>query len=67
MRSRIVVASACLLVLLMGVEARGAEPVELSKLFPQEAELFVEGDGLSRLVLPPEILAATMRGIMEGK
>ena len=34
------------------------EPVELRRLFPQEAELFTDRDGLSRLVLPSEIIAA---------
>ncbi len=35
-----------------------AEPAELRRLFPQEAELLAASLGLSRLVLPPEILAA---------
>jgi hypothetical protein len=36
----------------------GAEPAELRRLFPQEAEVVAGGGGLSRLVLPPEVLAA---------
>jgi hypothetical protein len=36
----------------------GAEPVELRKLFPNEAEVLVEEDGLARLVLPTEILTS---------
>ncbi|HEV8700687.1 MAG TPA: hypothetical protein VGV60_05390 [Candidatus Polarisedimenticolia bacterium] len=40
--------------------ARGeaSQPVELRRLFPQEAEVLAAGDGLSRLVLPPGILTA---------
>lgn len=58
MRGRGIATFVCLLALLAGAKARGAEPAELRALFPQEARVFVEGDGLSRLVLPPEILAA---------
>ena len=58
MRRSVIVASLCGLVLFAGLAAQGAEPAELRKLFPQEAAVFVEGDGLSRLVLTPEILAA---------
>jgi hypothetical protein len=36
----------------------GAEPAELKKLFPKEAEVLVERDGLARLPLPAEVLAA---------
>ena len=35
-----------------------AEPADVSRLFPREAEVLVEGAGLSRLVLPPEVLQA---------
>ncbi len=35
-----------------------AKTVELRRLFPQEAAVSVEGGGLARLVLPPEILAS---------
>ena len=38
--------------------ADAAKTVELRRLFPQEAVVSVEGGGLARLVLPPEILAA---------
>ncbi len=38
--------------------APGAQPVELRRLFPQEAPVLVAGGGLSRLVLTPEILKA---------
>src|SRR5207245_5852365 len=38
--------------------AGGAQPVELRRLFPQEAEVAVQGGGLSRLVLPPAVLTA---------
>ena len=38
--------------------ADAGRPVELRRLFPQEAAVRVEGGGLSRLVLPPAILAA---------
>jgi hypothetical protein len=34
-----------------------AEPAELRTLFPHEAQLTVERDGLSRLVLPPSVLS----------
>ena len=33
-------------------------PADLARLFPNEAEVVVERAGLSRLVLPPEVLAA---------
>jgi len=38
--------------------AEGTQPVELRRLFPQEAQVTVAGGGLSRLVLPPAILTA---------
>jgi len=38
--------------------AEGTQPVELRRLFPQEAQVMVVGGGLSRLVLPPAILTA---------
>ena len=38
--------------------ADAAKTVELRRMFPQEATVSVEGGGLARLVLPPEILAA---------
>ena len=38
--------------------ADAPQPVELRRLFPQEAPVWVAGGGLSRLVLPPAILAA---------
>ena len=34
------------------------EPAALQRLFPQQAEVHVERAGLSRLLLPPEVLAA---------
>jgi len=36
----------------------GAQPVELKRLFPREAEVVVAGEGLARLVLSPEVLSA---------
>jgi len=41
-----------------GTQAFCAEPAELRRLFPQEADVTAESGGLSRLVLPPEVLAA---------
>jgi len=41
-----------------GSRGEGAEPVELRRLFPQEADVLGGSAGLSRLVLPPAILAA---------
>ena len=38
--------------------ADDARPAELRRLFPQEADLVAQKGGLSRLVLPPEIVAA---------
>lgn len=40
------------------VPAVAAEPAGLRALFPHEADVTVEGDGLSRLVLPPDVLSA---------
>ncbi|MCB1032726.1 MAG: hypothetical protein KDD47_02700 [Acidobacteria bacterium] len=39
-----------------GASSRAAEAPELATLFPKQAEVFVEGDGLARLVLPPEVI-----------
>ncbi len=41
-----------------GSGLRAAQPAELRTLFPHEANVEVEREGLSRLVLPPEILTA---------
>ena len=38
--------------------ASDAQPVELRRLFLQQAEVVLSGDGLSRLVLPPAVLTA---------
>jgi len=46
------------LLVAVGFPARSEEPAELRRLFPQQAELSVEHDGLNRLVLPPEVLSA---------
>jgi hypothetical protein len=40
-----------------GGPAWSAVPPELESLFPRRAEITVEGSGLARLVLPPEVLA----------
>ena len=69
-RTRVVAALACAvaacaaLLCAQAARAEGPErtdrpqPVELRRLFPQEAEVAVKGGGLSRLVLPPAILTA---------
>ncbi len=60
-RARAVVV-ACAIVLALAPSTGAAwtadatQPVELRRLFPQEAEVVVAGKGLSRLVLPPAVL-----------
>jgi hypothetical protein len=68
--ARLAARAGCVLALVSGTVALGtrgtgeawaqdtAKPVELRRLFPQEAEVFVESSSLARLVLPPEILKA---------
>jgi hypothetical protein len=41
-----------------GATAADSAPVALRRLFPREAEVRLEKSGLSRLALPPEVLAA---------
>lgn len=45
-------------VALSAAPARPATPPELESLFPERAQISVEGDGLARLALPAEVLAA---------
>jgi hypothetical protein len=41
-----------------GANAADKPPADLARLFPSEAEVVVDRAGLSRLVLPPEVLTA---------
>jgi len=57
-RPGLILSTLALALLMAGTGVDGAEPAELRKLFPNEAEVFVERTGLSNLVLPAEVLIA---------
>lgn len=49
---------ACALALGLAIPASAGNEASLARLFPQQAEVFVEGDGPARLVLPAAVLTA---------
>ena len=49
----------CQFVLLASGARAEATEGRLEQLFPRQAPLTVEGDGMARLVLPPDVLAAS--------
>jgi hypothetical protein len=46
---------------------RAADPGELARLFPSEADVVIPQPGLSRLVLPPEVFEACRADLEEKK
>ena len=43
---------------LLAATVRAGEPPDLRRLFPQERDIFIERDGLTRVPVPPDVLAA---------
>ena len=60
MRSSVVaLLSSCCLAAALATSAAADDTPDLRRLFPSERDLFIARDGLVRLALPPEVLAAT--------